>query len=224
MKRVVKMAWSLIATMFLAGIFFLFLVAPARAPHGGKNSLGGRSIASMQEKDFDGKLLHYQLCFGVKLNAYQATLERRRVCKVILVHRLAKVFAKPGSYLRAPMEFYCEDTVFTRSTASADTLSVLLKPNQEFAAIDRAVEANLETENVGESTHNFAKSACEFLTDCKLAMNGTNLSFRKLGACFTTGNLTHRKILLDEVGSMIFKSKQSRTKILYADLLQQAQF
>jgi hypothetical protein len=55
-------------------------------------------------------------------------------------------------------------------------------------------------------------------------MNGTNLSFRKLGACFTTGNLTHRKILLDEVGSMIFKSKQSRTKILYADLLQQAHF
>lgn len=224
MKRVAKMAWSLMATMILAVLFFLFLVAPARAPHGGKTSLGGRSIASMQEKEFDNRLLQFQLCFGVKFNADKATLERRRVCKVVLVHRLSRALSQPGSYFKAPMEFHCEDTVFTRSTASAAGISVLLKPNQEFAAIDRAIEGNLEVATVGESTDNFAKSACEFLTDCKLAMSASNLSFRKLASCFSTGNLTHRKILLDEVGAMIFKSKQNRTKILYAELLEQAQF
>jgi hypothetical protein len=222
MRRLAKAAWNVFFTAFLTTAFFLFFVSPARAPYGGKNSLGGRTIASMQEKDFDHRLLHFQLCYGVKFSADSATLERRRVCKAMLVSRLDQVLSVPGAYFRSPMEFRCENTVFVRSTASDQGVSVVLKPNEEFNAIDKAIAENLERAEVGESTDRFARQACEFLTSCKLAMTGTNFSFRKLAACFSTGDLTRRKILLDEVGAMVFRAKQSQAKILYAELLEDA--
>jgi hypothetical protein len=52
-------------------------------------------------------------------------------------------------------------------------------------------------------------------------MTGVNFSFRKLAACFSTGDLTHRRILLDEVGAMLFRAKENQTKILYAELLEE---
>jgi hypothetical protein len=222
MRRIAKTAWSMLATGFLAAGLFLLFATPARAPHGGKRALGGRTIASMQEQDFDKRLLHYQLCYGVRFVAERATLERRRVCKAILVHRLDRSLGVPGAYLKAPVEFHCEDTVFTRATASEVGISVVLKPNSEFQAIDKAIESALEVTTVGESTDLFAREACEFLTSCKLAMSGPQLSLRKLGSCFTTKNLVHRKILLDELGAMVFKAKENQTKILYAELLTKA--
>lgn len=216
------MAWSLLATFILAVCFFLFLVAPARAPHGGKNSLGGRSIASMQEREFDQRILQYQLCYGVKFAADRATLERRRVCKAMLVHRLDQALARPGAYFKNPIEFSCEDTVFSRPKNADSEAAVALQPNGEFQAIDKAVAANLEVASVGESSDRFARDACDFLTGCKLAMTSAQLSFRKLATCFTTGDITHRKILLNEVGAMIFRAKKSQTKILYADMLEEA--
>lgn len=220
MKKVAKVAWSVFASIALAAAFFLFLVTPARAPYGGKNSLGGRTIASIQEREFDHRLTFYQLCFGVKFSAEKATLERRRVCKAMLLHRLDQTLTLPGAYLRSPVEFHCEDTIFSSRKVASD--SVVLKPNKEFAAIDGLFSSQLEQENVAESTDQFAREACEFLTQCKLATTAHQLSFRKLASCFSTGNLTHRKILLNEVGAMLFRAKGSQSKILYADLLEEA--
>ena len=223
MKRVAKIAWSLFATVSLAVAFFLFMVTPARASHGGKNALGGRTIASIQEQEIDQKLLHFQLCYGVGFTAETATMERRRVCKVMVVHHLERAFAPPGAHFRGPVTFRCEDTVFVnRATAAERPNDVVLKPNAEFPAIERAVTENLETAVVGESVDRVAKRACEFLTDCKLAMSKGKLSFRKLASCLSTGDLTHRKILLDEVGAMVFRAKEQHSKILYSDLLEKA--
>lgn len=220
MKRVVKQVWSVLAIVFLTGGLFLFSISPARAPHGGKNSLGGRTIASLQEREFDQKLLQFQLCYSVHFNAERATPERRRVCKALLVHRLDKFLSTPGSYLKAPMEFHCEDTVFSRpKDRSDDFIHVAMQPNKEFEEIDNAIQANLEPGNVGESLDRRVKKACSFLTECKLAMGAQGLSFRKLAQCFSTGNITHRKILLDEVASILFKAKNKQNKILYAELL-----
>ncbi len=220
MKRVARIAWSFFATTLLAFLFFLFFISPARAPHGGKNSLGGRSIASLQEQEFDQRILLYQLCYGVKFVAENATVERRRVCKAMLVHELQRVLETPGNHFKVPMEFRCEDTVFTRAK-EAEGISVALQPNKEFQAIEGAVQKNLEQATVGESTDQFARDACSFLTDCKLAMGSKGFSVRKLAACFSTNNITHRKILLNEVGNMVFRAKENR-KILYADLLEEA--
>jgi hypothetical protein len=224
MKRAAKQLWSIFVVLLLSTAMFLFTISPARAPHGGKNSLGGRTIASLQEREFDQKLLQFQLCYSVNFNAERATPERRRVCKALLVHRLEKFLANPGSYLKAPMEFHCEDTVFSRPKGKDDDLiHVAMQPNKEFEAIDVAIQANLEPGSVGESLDRKAKQACSFLTDCKLAMGPQGLSFRKLAQCFSTGNVTHRKILLDEVAAMLFKAKEQQNKILYADLLLEAQ-
>jgi hypothetical protein len=97
-----------------------------------------------------------------------------------------------------------------------------MKPNSEFAAIEAALAAHLEEDTVAESAHRIASEACDFLTDCKWAMRPPQFSFRKLGACFATANLMHRRILLDEVGAMLFRAKPNQTKILYAELLQEA--
>lgn len=221
MRRVAKVAWSLFASVALAAAFFLFLVTPARAPYGGKNSLGGRTIASIQEREFDHRLMFYQLCYGVRFSAEKATLERRRVCKAMLVHRLDQALTVPGAYLKSPVAFRCEDTIFSSRKEEGDD-AIGLKPNKEFAAIDGVFAGQLERATVGESTDQFARDACEFLTGCKLATTSHQLSFRKLASCFTTGDLTHRKILLNEVGAMLFRAKASQTKILYADLLEEA--
>jgi hypothetical protein len=205
----------------LAAAFFLFLVTPARAPYGGKNALGGRTIASIQEREFDHKLMFYQLCFGVRFTAEKATLERRRVCKAMLVHRLDQELSIPGAYLKRPVEFRCDDTIFTPKSEKGDD-AVALKPNKEFDAIDGVFSSSMEHATVAESTDEFARDACNFLTDCKLATTPYKLSFRKLASCFATGNLTHRRILLDEVGAMLFRAKENQTKILYAELLDEA--
>ena len=222
MKRVVRIAWSLTASFLLAMALFLILAVPARAPRGGKNSLGGRTIASVQEEEFDRRLLHYHLCYGIRFSADRATVERRRVCKAMLVNRLERMFEQPGRYFRTPVEFHCEDTVFSRAPASESGVSISLQPNREFTAIDQAIQAHMEAENIGESVDRFARDACEFLVDCKQAMRPGSLSLRKLAACFSTGDLTHRKILLDEVGAMLFRAKASQTKILYSNLLEDA--
>jgi hypothetical protein len=223
MKKVVKQAWSIFVVLLISTGMFLFTISPARAPHGGKNSLGGRTIASLQEREFDQKLLQYQLCYAVNFNSERATLERRRVCKALLVHRLDRALSAPGSYLKAPMEFHCEDTVFSKPNQTGDLIHVVMQPNREFESIDQAVAANLEPGSVGESLDRKAKQACSFLTECKLAMGPQGLSLRKLAQCFSTGNVTHRKILLDEVGAMLFRAKEKQNKILYSDLLLDSQ-
>jgi hypothetical protein len=218
LRTAIKAAWSCGASIFLAAFLFLFVVAPARAPQGGKKFLGGRTIASQQEEDFDQRLLHYQLCYGVKFAAEEATLERRRVCKALLVHRLQAVLNRPGAYFREPLEFRCENTVNSRRLSSG--VAVVMQPNHDFQAIDLAITRNLETANVGESADRFAREACTYLTDCKIAMN--RFSLRKVGTCLSTWNVTHRKILLNEVGAMLFRAKGSQDRILYSDLLDEA--
>jgi hypothetical protein len=222
MKRAAKFAWSFVGTLVPALLLFFFLIVPARAPHGGKKALGGRTIASLQEDEFDRQLLKYHLCYGVNFNPSKATLERRRECKALVVHRLQLALEKPGAYIKDPLEFQCENTVFGKPNLDTSAISVVLKPNAEFQAMDEALSRSVEVTNVAESTHRFVKQACEFLTDCKWATRPDTFSFRKLASCFSTPNLTHRKMLVDEVAGMLFRLPGNRTKELYATLLEEA--
>lgn len=217
MKRAVKVAWSLGAPALLAVLFFFFLVAPARAPSGGKLWTGGRTIASLQEEDFDRRLLKLQICHGVRLAADKCTLERRRVCKALVVHELEAVLATNGHHLSAPLEFQCLDTALSKSSEDLD--GVPLQPNGEVKAIQTALKAGLRENSVTVSQHLEAQEACEFLTDCKWAMRPRSLSLRRLGSCLTTANATHRKVLLDEVGAMLFGGKGARRSTVYPQLI-----
>jgi hypothetical protein len=221
MKRALKIAWATTVTIVAAVVLFFAMTTSARAPHGGNSYLGGRTIASLQEEDFDRILLREKICYGVTVNAEKATLDRRRVCKALVVNRLEAALSRPGTYLKEPLEFQCEDTVFgkPRAPASEEALAVVMKPNQEFFAIDNALAAGIDVANVAESTHRRARAACEFLTDCRWATKPDHFSLRKIASCFLTENPTHRKVLLDVVSGMLFHVKSNDSKILYADLL-----
>lgn len=221
MKRAVKLAGSLVATTVLAALLFLFLVNPARAPSGGKRWTGGRTIASLQEEEFDRRLLKLQLCYGVKMVADRCTLERRRVCKAMLVHELEPLLEAKGTYLKSPMEFHCQDTAVGKSLMD-DEDSVSLRPNLETASIQGAMDANLVQLEPSDTQHLKAREACEFLTDCKWSMRPQSFSLRKLASCISTPDATHRKVLLNEAGAMLFGGKAARRNSLYSRLVEKA--
>ncbi len=219
MKQAVKVAWSLGVPALLAVLLFFFLVVPARAPSGGKLWTGGRTIASLQEQDFDRRLLKLQICYGVRVQASQCTLERRRVCKAMVVHELESALDAQGKYLRAPLQFQCEDTALTKSRDSSQDL-VSLRPNAEISSIQAALKTGLSQAAVNLVLHQEAREACEFLTECKWAMRPQSLSLRRIGSCLSTANATHRKVLLDEVGAMLFGGKGERRNTLYPQLVE----
>ncbi|MGZ3694911.1 MAG: hypothetical protein ACXWQO_12090 [Bdellovibrionota bacterium] len=221
-KKIVHWAWRwALPILFSVALFFL-VIAPARAPRGGKNSLGGRTLASFQEEEFDHRLLSLQLCYGVHFNGENATPGRRRVCKALLVHSLDKVLSTPGAMLKYPVEFRCEDTVFPKSQTQADSATsvVSLKPNEEFAAIKEALDKSVETVATTEEQALSARETCGFITDCKWAMRPQALSFRKLASCISTPDITRRKIVLDEFGAMLFRVKGRQGQVLISKLLE----
>jgi hypothetical protein len=217
MKRAVKAAWGLGVPAALAVLFLFFLVAPARAPSGGKLWTGGRTIASLQEDDFDRRLLKLQLCYGVSLTADQCTAERRRVCKAFVLHEVETALTGQGAYLRIPVEFRCEDTAAGKFLSDAEDFTDL-RPNAEVSAIQRALESSLVPGNSNAQGKNLAGEACEFITDCKWAMRAPSL--RKLAGCLTTGNATHRKILFSEMAAMLFGGKAGWRGPLYPQLVE----
>jgi len=219
MKRAVKLASSLTASILLASLLFFFLINSARAPAGGKRWTGGRTIASLQEEDFDRRLLKMQLCYGVKVIADQCTLERRRVCKALVVHELEKTLEMPGNYMRAQVEFHCHDTAVGKSLLD-DEHSISLRPNGEVNSIQGALSSHLGHLGEANFLHGKARKACEFLTDCKWSMRPQSLSLRKLASCISSPDATHRKILLDEVGAMLFGGKSGRRHSLYSRVVE----
>ena len=96
MRRAVKVAVSLGVTLALALVISFLMISPARAPSGGKLWTGGRTIASLQEEDFDKRLLKLQLCYGIRIDTEQCTLERRRVCKALVAHEMEAALEAPG--------------------------------------------------------------------------------------------------------------------------------
>jgi hypothetical protein len=175
-----RTAWSYSATVLLSIFFYFVAIVPARAPRGGKNSLGGRTIASVQEEEFDHRLLNLQLCYGVRFDGGKSTPARRRVCKALVVHALDKALAAPGAILKAPVEFVCDDTAFPKEEPARDFLPVRvhLKPNAEFLAIQQTLDKSLESVSTTESNALNARETCEFLTDCKWAMRPQAMSLR----------------------------------------------
>lgn len=213
-----RITGSAVLFLLLTAALFLGGIAPARAPLGGKKSLGGRTIASLQEEDFDKKLMQYRLCYGVHLQAKSATQERRRVCKAMLVHRLELSLA-PGIFFQEPVSFECVDTALGKNEwYENDHLVVALKPNAEDKAIDLVFASKLSSENVAQDRAEKIASACHFLADCRTAMAPGQLSLRKVGSCFFSDDTMQRELLLDMVGRMLFRVKDNR--VLYSQLLE----
>jgi hypothetical protein len=204
--------WRILLGALFMG-FLLFLVGPpsARAPHGGRNNLGGRTIATMQEQEFDRRLLQYQICHNVRFEAPGAAIERRRACKAVLVNRLDRVLGEAGSSLTEPLVFHCEDTAVARQLAQQDSSGevIRMQPNLEFMAIDQALERRIERAPVAESVDLRARDLCTFLADCRWASRPGQVSFRKIWACFSSDNAQQRNAYLDLWSDVFFGPAKS---------------
>ncbi len=223
MQRAVRIVWSGFVTLFFAALIFFIFVGPAKAPKGNKRSLGGRTIASVQEEEFDRTLYEYSTCYGIRFVAKQATPERRRVCKAILVHQLGQSLAETGTYFPIPVEFRCENTAMGQRIWFNDLSQPIaaLQPNSEFVTIDEIVKKNLEHDNVPMEVDNKVRDACHFIANCKRALRFETFSIRKIASCFTDDDSLHRRMMVDTVGDLVFPN--SREKLLVADLLHELQ-
>lgn len=208
-----KMKNSLLVSVLVCVLFFA-VIHPARAPQGGKKSLGGRTIASVQEEEFDHTLQKYQYCYGLRFSSENATQERRRSCKAIFVHKVEEILSrKPGSYFKEPMDFQCQDTAFSpqRKNANLDNW-IFLRPNQELAVLENVLSANVVSIEVAPGLEERAKDVCDFMVDCKAAMR--KLSARKIASCFTESNSYKRRVMLDSLGQIIFHGKADRARLI----------
>jgi len=223
MRKAMRMAWSGFVTVLFATVIFFVLIQPAKAPKGNKRSLGGRTIASIQEEEFDRVLQQYQECYGVRFVAATATPERRRVCKAVLVHQLSQALGESGTYFVAPVEFRCENTAMGRRSwyNEMNHAVAALQPNTELATIDAILKEQLDRRQVSMDVDARARDACAFISSCKRALSFERFSLRKIGTCFTDNNALHRRMMVDTVGEFVFP--RSREKLLIADLLHELQ-
>ncbi len=223
MRRAFRIVWSGLGTLVLSVLLFLLLVEPARAPKGGRKSLGGRTIASLQEEDFDRTLYRYEVCYGVKLEAVQATPERRRVCKALLVHELNSTLDAPGSFLEGPVTFRCHNTAIGRRAGRAEGEDpvVLLQPNREQAAIQEGLLPYLRQVKVSTEADQEVREACEFVSRCQRAMGLEGLSLRRVGTCITDRDALHQRLISDIFARLLFPQSARGKKLLAATLLRE---
>lgn len=223
MRKAMRLAWSGFVTVFFAVIIFFVLIQPAKAPQGNKKSLGGRTIASIQEEEFDRILQQYQVCYGVRFVAQKATPERRRVCKAVLVHWLSQAFGESGSYFAVPVEFQCENTAMGRRSWFGDLNHpiVALQPNTESETIEGVLKEYLDRKEVSVDVDMRVRDACSFISRCKRALSFNQFSVRRVGSCFADNNSLHRRMMVDLVGEFVFP--RAREKMLIADLFHELQ-
>lgn len=227
MKKSLCFLWRNI----FAGIFVLLLfwvsIPSARAPMGNKKFLGGRTIASIQEEDFDKTLYRYQYCYGLQLRGERATQERRRACKAILVRSIEEALQrKPGAYFRHNMVFQCEDTALGplhwKDTKQEDTTIIALRPNHEEIVIAQAILENLDyVSSASPELEAKAKDICNFYVDCKKAMRLENFSVRKIGSCLAERDEYKRRVILNSVSKLIFRAPSQKgmlvSEVLHGD-------
>ncbi|NUM88807.1 MAG: hypothetical protein HUU37_06365, partial [Bdellovibrionales bacterium] len=207
-------------TLVLFLVLFLFAVEPARAPKGGRKNLGGRTIASLQEEDFDRALHRYEVCYGVRLEASLATPERRRVCKALLVHELNASLEAPGSYLEKPLVFRCHNTSLGRRAGHAEgDEEILLQPNREQAAIHEGLSPLLRQVNVSAEADREVRDACGFVSRCQRAMGLEGLSLRQLGSCLADRDALHQRLMGDTFARLLFPRSSQGKRLLAASLL-----
>jgi hypothetical protein len=221
MKKIMGFAWSSVSTALVCAMLFFGMITPARAPKGGRGSLGGRTIASIQEEDFDKKLLNYQVCYGVSFDAGNATQERRRACKAMLVHKLEGAFAKRGTFLTSPVLFRCENTSFGAEQWQdwQEHPVVALHPNHEFLAIEALLARYSDSIQVDTDREQNARETCHFLSECKDALRFDHFSFRRVSSCLLDDSAERRTYMLDTIGNMLFRSKFSHERLLFAEIL-----
>ncbi len=195
--------------LFAAGAPLLFITwnTLAQAPAG--EDLGiysGRSIAQIQEEDFDRRLNRYRHCYGVQVSYENASEGRRRACKALVVHKIGKALEAPGAYFNLPLSFECQNTGagFTQWYDWKSNPVLKLKPNQEYEVIEHAIENYLKN-SFNAARWSRAQEACDFYLECRDALSFSKWNFRNLKRCFWKSDSgVATRILQQELISSVF--------------------
>lgn len=208
------MSWSLCISIYVL-FFSAISIESARAPHGGRSALGGRTIASEQEKDFDSKIRFYDVCYGISLDAVRASFERRRVCKAMLLNRLDALFNRSGIETSKKIQFDCLETHLEKDQTAEKRVELL--PNREAEVIDQTLKEITQEKHVSYEEDAAARSLCRRLVDCQQSYRGGQLAFRKIWQCATDPSAKHRRLFLDGLLSSFFSTAIDQSR-LYSSL------
>jgi len=216
MKKIFKWFFRLLGCSCLVVFFFFLATKPARAPHGGKKFLGGRTIASIQEEDFDKSLYKYRYCYGIKFSGKKASQERRRACKAILVHKVEEVLQKgPGAYFKEPLQFQCDDTSLGPvQRGEGENKIFALRPNDELVVLERWLNAKLDFANQNPELEKRALDVCSFLVSCRMAMGMSGFSLRKIASCIMEDDEYRRRVMMNALSQIVFHEKNDNGRLV----------
>src|SRR3989338_2914727 len=117
------------------------MTKPAIAPKGEFFFSANRTLASLQEQEFDRELNRLRLCYGVGFESLNISLDRRRSCKAILVKKLKHAVVDTAKYFARPIKFQCQDTAETDAIWEdwRGNFIIMLQPNSEKERIDTMI-------------------------------------------------------------------------------------
>jgi hypothetical protein len=94
-----------------------------------------------------------------------------------------------------------------------------LHPNHEFLAIEALLARYSDSIQVDTDREQNARETCHFLSECKDALRFDHFSFRRVSSCLLDDSAERRTYMLDTIGNMLFRSKFSHERLLFAEIL-----
>lgn len=197
-------------------VLLLLFVSPAIAPQGDKRDPGGRTLASIQEEEFDDRLFRLETCYGVRFAVGDIARDRRRACKAILLHEIETALAAPGAVFRTPVLFRCEDTASKPSVSkdSADRPVFALRPNDDYAQIDRVLTQYLRTAEVTTEEDKEQRRVCQAAIHCQKLLRFRTFGLGRIRACVSGEGSLRQKLVLTALSQVLFPGQQNLAPVV----------
>ena len=203
-----------LASLVLAILTFSYRLA--LAPQGDKRALGGRTIASVQEEEFNRKLERFDFCFGARFHNGDVSMDRRRVCKAIVVQKLNGLLNKPGVFLSRPIRLQCQDSPRgPKEWKDWDGTPVIaVRPNRELEVVEHISANYLVHREISSLQQQRADAACEHVLYCQKAVQWSAIAPMDTLRCALDKDPQRRRIILDLIANQMFHVATERTAVM----------
>lgn len=210
--RLLQIFYNALITTLTVGM--LIFASPAEAPADKKMQAKAkkRTIAALQEVEFDQRLERLELCYGVRVSFGDPSVSRRRTCKAIIVHDLRNALNASGTHFSKPLRFHCQSTGTgtTRFFDEDGTPVFRLKPNKEHQAIENALKNHLvQANNPGGWIKGLR--ACDFYLECQKRLKWSEVNFNIVNRCIFQAGAEGRQLLWESFRSSVFNSAPEQT-------------
>lgn len=193
-------------------IFAHFWALRAEAPSGGRNTPGGRSIANLQEEEFDSKLQRYELCYGIRVQANSVSQLRRKTCKAQILKSLDKLLAEGDRYFEEVINFECRDYASVVKSTKSLSESILVAP--ENNGYEELLAKFLITRKSDPILIEHAEHACKKLQRCVQNDRLGHFSLPTFLACALESDPYVRRATWDLYASKLFNRSPATNKVI----------